>query len=117
MGKPLRKGLPSYLFGLGLAVVAAVLLTMANLAVGIIGNEENPLNRIYWAVIAVGVAGSLIARFRPGGMALALAATATAQVLAAVVAQMAGHFTWVLTAALAALWLGAAWLLRRASKA
>jgi hypothetical protein len=87
-----------------------------NLAVGIIGTEENSLNLMYGGVIAVGVAGAVIARFRPAGMARAMVAASLAQVLVAVVAQIAGHFTWVLTAAFVALWLGSASLFRKAAR-
>lgn len=74
----------------GVAVVAALLLIWINLAVGIIGSEDNPLNLLYGGVLAVGILGSLVARFRAGGMALALLATALAQVLVALIAAVAG---------------------------
>ncbi|MDO9222521.1 MAG: hypothetical protein Q7U20_02295 [Caulobacter sp.] len=100
----------------GVALVTAFLLTWMNLAVGVIGNENNPLNLMFFGVIAVGFAGALLARLRPGGMAVAMAATALAQTLVAVVAQAYGHFTWVLTAVFVALWLGSAWLFRKAAR-
>lgn len=52
-----------------------------NLAVGIIGSEDNPANLLYIGVPAVGLLGCWIARFQPGGMASALIATAVAQML------------------------------------
>jgi hypothetical protein len=41
---------------------------------------------MYVGVLAVGLVGALVARFRPGGMARALFATALAQALVAVIA-------------------------------
>ena len=57
----------AYLAGTGVAVAAGFLLTWANLAVGIIGNEENPANLMFFGVLAVGFLGALLARFRPLG--------------------------------------------------
>lgn len=74
----------------GLAVAAALFLIWANLAVGLVGSEDNSFNQIYLGVLAVGLVGALIARFQPKGMSLALAATALAQALTAVIALIAG---------------------------
>ncbi len=61
-----------------------------NLAVGLIGNEDNPANLMYFGVVAIGIIGAIIAHFQPQGMARALFATALAQVLVAVIALIAG---------------------------
>jgi hypothetical protein len=100
----------------GVAVAAAFILIWMNLAVGIIGTEDNPLNLVYGGVLAVAIIGAVIARFQPEGMARALVATALAQAFAAVIAQVAGHFTWILTAFYVALWLTSAWLFRKAAR-
>jgi hypothetical protein len=75
-----------YRAAVGVALAAAFLLVWINGAVGIIGSEDNDANLMYGGVLAVGVVGSLIARFRPLGMAGALVATALAQALVTVVA-------------------------------
>lgn len=98
----------------GVAIGAALLLVWMNLAVGIIGNENNPANLMFGGVIAVGVVGALLARLQPRGMARALVAMAIAQFVVAVVAQVAGHFTWILSGFYVALWLTSARLFRRA---
>ncbi len=59
-----------------------------NLAVGLIGSEDNPANLMYVGVLAVGIIGAILARFSPLGMARALFATALAQALVAVIALM-----------------------------
>jgi len=78
----------AYRAALGLAIMAAVLLVWINLAVGIIGSEDNPANMMYIGVLAILIFGSLTARFRSRGMARALFATALAQVAAPVIALM-----------------------------
>jgi hypothetical protein len=108
----------AYRAAVGVALAAAFLLVWANGAVGIIGSEDNPANLMFGGVLAVGLVGAAVARFRPQGMARALVATALAQVLAAVVAAVAGMgYIFVATAFFAALWLGSAWLFRRAALA
>ena len=107
----------AYRAGVLVAVGTSFLITWSNLAVGIIGNEENPLNLVYAGVIAVAVLGSLVAGFRAKGMGHAMIAAAVAQALVAVVAQVEGHFTWGLTLFFVLLWLVSAGLFRKASEA
>jgi len=112
----------AYRAGVGVALAAALILVWANAAVGIIGSEGNPANLMYAGVLAVGVVGAVVARFRPEGMARALVATALAQGLVAVVALAAGLGSTAsgpleilaLNGVFAALWLMSAWLFRKA---
>ncbi len=115
----------AYRAAVGVAVVTAFLLIWINLAVGIVGSEDHPANLMYGGVLAVAILGALIVRFRPDGMARALAATAFAQVLVGIIVLVAGlgstGSNWpetivVLTAFFAALWLGSAWLFRKAAR-
>jgi hypothetical protein len=114
-----------YRAAVGVAVVAAFILIWMNLAVGIIGSEDNPANLMYGGVLAVAVFGGLIVRFQPHGMAQVLAATALAQALVGVIALSAGlgstGANWpqvivVLTGFFSALWLLSAWLFRKAAR-
>ena len=73
-----------------LALGTACVLVVATGAVGIIGSEANAVNLLYYGVLAVGVVGSIVARFRPRGMARAMAATALAQAAVATGALFAG---------------------------
>jgi hypothetical protein len=68
----------AYRAGMGLALAASFLLIWINSAVGIIGDEGNAANLLYAGVLAVALFGALGVRFRPGGMAVAMAATALA---------------------------------------
>jgi hypothetical protein len=107
----------AYHAGVGVALAAAFILIWINLAVGIIGNEDNPANLMYGGVLAVAIIGAVIARFQPHGMARALVATALAQGLVAVVALIAGlGFTGPITVFFAGLWLISAWLFRKAAR-
>ena len=82
-------GNTTYRAAFGIVIVGAFLLVWVNLAVGIIGSENNPANLMYFGVLAVGLIGALVARFEPRGMARALVAMALAQVLVAVIAVIA----------------------------
>lgn len=63
-----------YVMAVGLAVATALFLVWGIGALGILGVEGDPADRMYFGVLAVGVAGSLVARFRPAGMAWAMLA-------------------------------------------
>jgi hypothetical protein len=117
-------GTGAYRAAIGLAIVGSVVLVWINLAVGLIGSEDDPANLIFAGVLAIGILGAVVARFRPPGMARALAGMAVAQVLTGAIALTAGWgsaaATWPgavvgLTAIFAALWLASAWLFRRAA--
>ena len=115
----------SYRAAAGLALVAAFLLVWINLAVGIIGSEDNVANVMYVGVLAVGFLGAIIARFRPQGMARTLFAMALAQALVAAVAMIfrlglpgSGPLELLgLNGFFVALWAGSALLFREASRA
>lgn len=113
----------TYRFAVGIALAAALILVWLSLGVGIIGRDGDPANLMYFGVIAVGLIGALRARFRPRGMARALVATALAQTSVAVIALVAGlGHPWsgplelsILNGFFVALFVGSAWLFRRAA--
>ena len=76
----------AYRAAVGIAVVTSLVLVWINLAVGLIGSEDNPANTMYFGVLLIGFAGAIFARFRPRGMARALFATALAQFLVPLIA-------------------------------
>lgn len=118
-----RKTIDStYRMAAGVALATAFTLIWLNGAVGIIGNENNKANLMYGGVLAVGLVGSIIAKFKPPGMARALAATAFAQALVTMIALIAGlgatKSIWPLDLLLlngffVTLWLISAWLFRK----
>lgn len=115
-----RSTSPWYRLGAALAALTAFLTIWVNLAVGFIGDEDNPANLLFAGVLLVALIGALAARVRAKGMAAAMAATGAAQLLAAGAALfLTGPVRPVeilLTAAFAAPWLVSALLFRLAAE-
>lgn len=78
-----------YRLAVGVTLVTVLFLILAIGALGIIGAGGRP-DRIYVAVLGVLVLGTVIARLRPGGMAVTLAATALTQAVVSATALLAG---------------------------
>lgn len=111
-------GSGAYRTGAAVAVGTGFFITWSNLAVGIIGNEDNPLNQIFFAVLGIALFGALIVHFDAGRLVRVMQATAFAQALTAVVALVVdGAYIFVITAVFVAAWLFAAELFRRAAAA
>ena len=114
----------AYRYAVGVALAAACILVWLSLGVGIIGKDGDPANLMYFGVLAVGIIGALIARFRPQGMARALFAMALAQALVAAIALIARlGLPWsgpaeivLLNGFFVAMFAGSAWLFRRAAR-
>lgn len=77
-----------YRVGLATAVGTGFLLTWMNLAVGIIGSENNPANQLFFFVVLIGFFGAIISGFKARGMAWAALVTAIAQFLVPITALM-----------------------------
>lgn len=77
-----------YRVGLATAVGTGFLLTWMNLAVGIIGSENNPANELYFGVVLIGFIGALLSMFKANGMAIAALVTAIVQFLVPILALM-----------------------------
>ena len=117
----------AYRVAVGVALAAEFILVWLSLGVGIIGADGDPANLMYFGVLAVGIVGAIIARFRPHGMARALFATALAQALVAVIVLIFGlGLPWsppveilgtlILNGFFVALFVGSAWLFREAAR-
>jgi hypothetical protein len=81
-----KGGTMAYRIAVGTALAAAFLLVWLNLAVGLIGSEDNPANLMYFGVLAIGFLGTILAELRPHGMARVLFAMALAQAVVPVIA-------------------------------
>lgn len=81
-----------YRAAIGFSLFIGLFLIWTNLAVGIIGSEDNPVNQLYFGVIFIGIIGAFIARFRSQGMALTMFAMSLAQALIAVIALVGGFY-------------------------
>ena len=115
----------AYRFAVGVALAAAFILIWVNGAVGIIGDESDDANMMFFGVLTVGIVGAIIARFQPHGMVRALYATALAQAAVAVITLPAGLGStapiWpkdilILNGFFVTLWLLSAWLFRNAAR-
>lgn len=80
----------SYRAAAAVAVLAGFLLIWSTLAVGIIGDEDEPANLMFFGVLLIGAVGAAIARFRAEGMGRTLLAMAFAQAAAGATALIAG---------------------------
>ncbi len=101
----------AYRAAAGIAILTGFLTVWVNLAVGMIGSENNPYNLLFAGVLAIAVFGAAFARLQAKGMALAMAAAALAQAAVAGVALVAG---WVVGGALFSAAFAAPWLLSAA---
>ncbi len=119
-----RLGNIKYKAAVGIAVGASLLLIWVNLAVGIIGSEDNPANIMYTGVIAVGVLGAIITQFQPKKMSFVLFTMAAVQVLVPVIAliiwkpqfEIEALGVFALNAFFAILFIGSGFLFKQAAK-
>jgi hypothetical protein len=117
-------GTTAYRFAIGVALATACILVWLSLGVGIIGKDGDPANLMYFGVLAVGIVGALVARFRAHGMARALFAMAFAQALVAAIALFARlGLPWsgpaeivLLNGFFVAMFAGSGWLFRQAAR-
>jgi hypothetical protein len=72
------------------AVLGGFFQIWVNLAVGLVGDGDNPASLMFLGVPAVALLGALIARGRPAGMARAMLATAAVHAGVGVAAAIAG---------------------------
>ena len=93
-----RRGNRAYTIAAALALLVSFLSFWFTGAVGIIGNESEDSNLLFLGVIAIALAGSVIALFRASGMAVAMVVAAVAQAAVPVVASIIGD------SAMAAIW-------------
>ncbi len=106
-----------YKIATGLAVVGLLMIVWVNLAVGIIGNEENPVNLIFYAVHVIGIMGTFISRFEAKGMSYTAYAMAITMVIIGLITLMAGWgFTPIITAFFTVLFLISGALYKQAAE-
>jgi hypothetical protein len=107
----------AYVAAAGIAVASAFLMTWINLAVGIIGTEDNPANQMFFGVLLVGFIAAACSRLKPLGMARAMEITAAVQVLVSLITFAMGEgYIFVLTGFFVALWLVSAQLFRKSAR-
>lgn len=95
----------SHRAGVAAALAASFLTVWVNGAVGMIGSEDNAYNLLFLGVIGVALLGTVVARFRPAGMALAMSVAAVAQVVLAVIGMSSDPLGGIFSAGFGGLWL------------
>ena len=109
-------GNSAYRLGFAIAILLGLMLVWINLAVGIIGGEDNMANAVFAGVLLVGGIGALLCQLQVAGMARAMVATGIAQLLAGGYALALGSMEGcMLSGAFAALWFTSAALFRKAA--
>lgn len=77
-----------YRWAIGLAALGAFAVVWVNLAVGIVGSEDDEYNVVFMAIILLTVIASALVRLRPRAMARILPVTAGALLVALGIGQM-----------------------------
>jgi hypothetical protein len=83
-------GNTAYRAAFGIAVFTGFVTVWVNLAVGMLGSENNIENLMFAGVLLIAAVGALVARFRSRGMARAMDAAALAQLIVCVIALVIG---------------------------
>ncbi|HQS70004.1 MULTISPECIES: hypothetical protein [unclassified Novosphingobium] len=104
----------AYRAGAFLGIGAALLMVWANLAVGLVGSEDNAANLWFMTVPVVGLAVAMLCGVSAKAMVRAMLAMAFMQFLAGLFVGRAGAAIAV-SMVLGACWLVSAWLFSRAA--
>lgn len=106
----------SYRLGAIAAALTGFVIVWSNMAVGIIGEPENPLNLLYVGVLAIALGGALVAKFRARGLRNAMGAAALATVVAGLVAMDAEPYILRITGLFLVGWTASALLFAKAQR-
>ncbi len=106
----------AYRGGAGAAVAASFLIVWATGALGMIGNEDNPYNLLFFGVIGLALVGSVLARFRAAPMAAAMIVAGVAHIGVALGGLTTDLRGAIFSAGLGLIWLGSAALFRMAAR-
>ncbi len=105
--------------GLALAVFTAFFTVWSNLAVGILGDEDNPVNLLFFVALLIALVAAGLVRFRSLAMARILTVLAAAQFVIGIVAAVTAdrvYVEWGVLVMFTVLWSVTAFLLRRAAR-
>lgn len=81
-----KAGNTAYKAAVGIAVFAGLILIWGNLAVGLIGSEDNPVNGLYFVLLFIGAISAAVVQLEPKKMARVMFMLAIGQALIPVIA-------------------------------
>lgn len=99
-----------------IAMLLAFFTIWANGAVGIIGNEDNPLNLLYFGLLLGGGLAAALVRVRARPMSWIMAAIAVGQFVIAGIAAAYGYWIWIAAAVIGGAWSVSALLFDRSAR-
>ncbi|MEY3338358.1 MAG: hypothetical protein RL245_1350 [Pseudomonadota bacterium] len=106
-----------FLAGVVLAGIGGFALIFINVAVGIIGSEEDPRNLVFYSIPALGFLGALITRFKSTVLVRLLVIMSAIQLSAAFLAPVdMRHIMIPFTGIFVGLWLSSALLIQRSTR-
>lgn len=113
----------AYKLAIGGSFAATLMLIWLSLGVGIIGADGDPANLMYFGVVAIGIIGAIVTRLRPIGMIRVLLVMAFVQALITgitLIGKLGLPYSGPLEILLLngffmVVFIGAAWLFRRAA--
>lgn len=100
----------------GIAIGTAFLTVWVNLAVGMVGSENDSFNLLFGGVLAIALTGAIVARFAAAAMPRAMIVTAIAQAAAGTLGISSDPRGAMFSVAFALPWLLSAWLFRKAAR-
>jgi hypothetical protein len=106
----------AYRIAVAMAVACGFLQIWINLAVGIIGSEDNSANWTYFAVVFLAASGAIVALGNSRELVRAMLAAAGAQIIFSIIHAINGTPTPIVDGFFVALWVAAARLFSRADR-
>jgi hypothetical protein len=106
----------AYRAGVGAALAATFLTVWANGAVGMIGDEGNAFNLLFYGVVLVALVGAVAAGFSASGMSRAMGMAAIAQLGVSLAGLSSDPLGGLFSAGFAGLWLLSAALFWKADR-
>lgn len=85
-----KAGSTVYRVAVGFALASGLFLIWSNLAVGIVGSEDNLFNLFYFVLPIAGIIGAIIVRFESHGLATTMFAVTFIQLLLTIAALVSG---------------------------
>ncbi len=104
-----------YRIGVGLLVAGCFFTLWFTGAVGIIGNEDNPLNQMYLLMVGLIAIGAVVSRGKPMPLAHVAGFAAGTEIVIAAIAMANGYNIWPISIGFAAMFLASSLQFRKAA--